>query len=174
MADLLGKKLRMRVVHPSSILRNLLEKQRVDIKHSKAGKGFWEGRKGMALYKSRLKSARPMDMVSDQILLREIKKGDLVMDSWTMPWLSKMGTKILLSASLSLRARRVAKRSRISEKEANIAIRTRDHENRKLFKRLYGFDIKKETQVFDYVIDTAKLNKQQVFQKALRFIRTGK
>lgn len=173
-ADLLGKKFRLRVVHPSSILRNLLEKKSVDIKRTRAGKGFWESKKGMALYKSRLNSARPLDMVSDQILLREIKKGNLVMDSWTMPWLSKTGVKIFLSAPLNIRAGRVARRSKVPEKEARIAIQTRDQENRKLFRRLYGFDIKKDTHVFDYIINTPHLNKQQVFQKALEFVQTKK
>lgn len=169
-AKIVAKKYGLRLIHPSSILRNLLEGKRADIKNSHAGKGFWESLEGIRLFKNRLKEKRPLDMVSDQILLKEIKKGNVVMDSWSMPWLSKIGIKIYLKAALGKRAQRVSQRSKISYQEAVKTIQMRDEQTRKLFKKLYGFDIKKDFDVFDFSLDTTTLNTKQVADKVVKFL----
>ena len=161
-ADLVGKKLGLRVVHPSSILRDLLEGRRPRADRSTAGTGFWEGASGVSLFTSRLRDAKPADMRADKILLKELKKGSVVMDSWTMPWLSPDGIKVYLKASFDERARRVAKRSRISLAESRRIVRMKDEETRKLNVRLYGFDMKKDHGVFDLVISTENLTADQV------------
>lgn len=169
-ADMIGKKYGLRVVHPSSILRNLLENKKIDLNKTRAGKGFWESKKGIELFKERLKEKQPMDMVSDRLLLKELFKGNIVMDSWSMPWLNKSGLKIYLKGSLPERVRRVAKRGKITAQQAMSAIRIKDNETQKMFKRVYGFDIKKDLQVFDTIIDTTRLDLKQVFSKITDFV----
>ncbi len=164
LADRLGKRLRLRVVHPSSILRELLQKKTVQIQKSRAGKGFWESAAGVRLFKDRLKEKRPMDMVSDRILLRELAKGEIVMDSWTMPWLSRHGFKIYLRTSSEARAHRVAKRSRLTLAQAKRIVRMKDEQTRKLNVRLYGFDIKKDIGVFDLIVDTDDMTAAKVLR----------
>jgi cytidylate kinase len=155
MANMLGKELNLRVVHPSSILKELLEGKKPDIKNSKEGTGFWESREGITLFKKRLDDKTPIDFICDQILLKEIKKGSLVMDSWTMPWLAKTGIKICLQATSATRSKRVAQRSNISIEKATQVLRMKDKETRKLY--LNRFDIKKDNQVFDLIIKTDHL-----------------
>ena len=46
----------------------------------------------------------------------------------------------------------------------------KDEETRKLFKRLYGFDIKQDHKIFDYIIDTNKLTKSEVFKEIVKRI----
>ena len=169
-ANMVGKEYGLRIVHPSSILRGLLEKKSIDINKTKEGKGFWETQKGMNLFKERLKDIKPMDMVSDKILLKELSKGNIVMDSWSMPWLYKKGIKVYLKGNPLERAKRVSKRSKISLQEAQAAIKVRDIETRKMFKRVYGFDIKRDLEVFDLVINTTPLNQKQVFNKVADFL----
>ncbi len=147
-AELVANKLHLRVIHPSSIMRSLLERKKVSLRLTKKGSGFWETARGITLLKKRLKDKRPADMISDQYLLREIDKGNLVMDSWSMPWLSPHGLKVCLRAPLALRAKRVALRSGIDLKEARKNIRMKDSDTRMLFKRIYGFDIARDHNVF--------------------------
>lgn len=170
MADMLGKKLGLRVVHPSSILRELLQGKPANVKASKAGKGFWESSTGIKLFKNRLKDKRPIDLICDQILLKEINKGRLIMDSWTMPWLAKKGVKIYLKASASERAKRVSKRSKISLAKAKQTITMKDEGTRKMYQKHGKFNIKTDHQVFDLILDTTKLSKRQVFDHLIKFL----
>jgi cytidylate kinase len=158
----------LRVVHPSSIVRQLLEKRRVTTKRTAAGKDFWESAEGERLFRSRLTDARPADLEGDAILLREIARGNLVMDSWTMPWLSEAGCKIRLKAPLAERSRRVAARAGVTLRRAREIVRMKDEETRKLNQRLYGFDLARDNEVFDLTIDTAGKSAARVLREALR------
>ncbi len=169
-ADMVSKQYGLRVIHPSSILRNLLENKSFNLDKTKAGKGFWESKRGMQLFKDRLKDKQPMDMASDKILLKELSKGNIVIDSWSMPWLYNGGIKIHLRGTLSERAKRVSKRSKITIKQAANAIKIKDNETRKMFKRIYGFDISKDLDVFDLTINTTPLNQDQVFNKVADYL----
>lgn len=169
-SNMVGKQYDLRVIHPSSILKNLLEGKDFDLNKTKAGKGFWESKKGMQLFKDRLKDKKPMDMVSDKILLKELSKGNVVMDSWSMPWLYNKGIKIYLQGTLSERAKRVSKRSKLTINQAVDAIRIKDNETRRMFKRIYGFDIGKDLEVFDLTINTTFLNQDQVFNKVVDYL----
>lgn len=162
LADMLGKELGLRVIHPSSILRNLIEHKALNIAKSKAGKGFWESDRGIATFKQRLKEPEPIDLLCDKILLREFKKGKVVIDSWSLPWLTKQGFKVCLQASLKTRTERVAERSKVSLVRAKTTIIMKDRETRKLYLQHKGFDIKQDTGVFDLILDTEKLTKKEV------------
>ena len=162
-SNLIGEKYGLRVVHPSGILRDLYESRNVDIENTRYNTGFWESEEGIRLFKSRLDEYKPLDVISDNILLEEIEKGNVVIDSWSLPWLTDKGMKIYLQADLEVRARRVSKRSNICYEKALEVVVMKDGETRKLFKRLYGFDIKQDDNVFNYVIDANELSKGEVF-----------
>lgn len=168
LANMLGRKLGLRVVHPSSILKDLLEHKKPNIMGSKEGVGFWESSKGIVLFKNRLKTDQPIDLVCDKILLNEVKKGRLVMDSWSIPWLTKKGIKIYLKATAGTRAKRVASRSKVSIKTATKVVRLKDGKTRELYLKHRGFDIKKDHQVFDLVINTNRLSKMEVLNLILK------
>ncbi len=170
LARALGAKYGLRVIHPSGILRSLLEKKKVDVERSEYNSGFWESPEGVRLFKGRLKDELPMDVVSDKILLDELSRGGVVMDSWSMPWLSKRGVKIYLKTALSRRIERVAMRSGISIKDAKRIIVMKDNETRTMFLRVYGFDIKKDLNVFDFILDTTHLNQEEVMIRTSRFL----
>jgi len=171
LANSLGERYGLRVVHPSSILRDLLEGKKVDIEHTRFNTGFWESEEGVKLFKSRLGQDEPLDMVSDKILVQEALKGDVVIDSWSLPWLTSVGVKIFLETSLPIRAGRVSKRSGIEIAKALEVVAMKDEETRKLFKRLYGFDIKHDHHVFDLIIDTDQMDPKQVVEKVDKFIQ---
>ena len=175
LADMLGSSLNLRVVHPSSILQQLLLNEKIDRKNTKAGEGFWETSIGKKLLKSRLKQKSPMDLICDEILLKELKNGKVVMDSWNMPWLSKgSAIRICLKASLKDRVDRVSRRSGITKKAALSSIASKDNDTRKIFQRIYGIDIKKDIEVFDLMLDTSSLTKKSVLKSTLKFINKKK
>lgn len=172
-AKMIARRYGLRLIHPSGILRSLLQGKKINIKKTISNSGFWESNNGIALLRNRLKENIPPDVVSDRILLREIARGGVVMDSWNMPWLNASGQKIYLRAPLSVRAQRVAERSKISTTRARLLVRTKDEETRKMFKRVYGFDIKNDTNVFDHILDTGMLDKKQVLNRIIEFLEHG-
>jgi cytidylate kinase len=148
-ANMLGKELSLRVVHPSSVLKDLIKGNIPNINNSKEGKGFWESSDGIRMFKDRLKHAKPIDLVCDKLLLKEIYKGNLVMDSWSIPWLTDRGIKIYLKTTNTVRTARVSQRSPISTSQAKKTVTMKDNGTRNLYLEHRGFDIKKDHQVFD-------------------------
>ena len=53
-ANAIGKRLRLRVIHPSSILRDIIEDRKVDTVNTLHNKGFWESPEGMSMFLDRL------------------------------------------------------------------------------------------------------------------------
>ena len=88
------------------------------------------------------------------------------MDSRTMPYLSKKGFKILLTASVEERAKRISKRDKRKITEIKKAIAKKASVERKLYKKLYGFDQEKDIDVYNLVINTDGFNETQVWQIA--------
>lgn len=165
LANRLGEKYGLRVIHPSGILRDLLENKPVDLAHTRYNRGFWESPAGIHLFKSRLEEKEPLDVISDKILLQEIQKGKVVIDSWSLPWLTDLGYRIYLQADLDIRAKRVSLRSGISYQQAREIAAMKDKETTLLFQRLYGFNIEQDHNVFNLVVDTNKLNEKEVLAR---------
>ncbi len=170
LADELGRTLGLRVIHPSSILRDLLAGRAPDIAHSQAGQGYWESAKGITAFQNRLRNNTPLDFVCDQILLEELKKGDVVIDSWSLPWLTDQGIKLCLKADLSTRVQRVAQRSGVRPETARRVIQLKDTETRKLYLKHKHFDIKKDHAVFSASLQTDNLSIADVLGWALQHL----
>ncbi len=154
-ANRLGKRLGLRVVHPSSMLRELVTGKAINRKNTKGQKGFWETKQGVGLLRSRLTEKHPPDMEIDKILFQELTKGGIVMESWNMPWLWKGGAlRVYLKCPRTARSERVAARSKLSRERAYSAVRMKDMTTRTLFKRIYHIDIQQDTEIFDLIVET--------------------
>jgi cytidylate kinase len=57
--------------------------------HKPAEHGWWESREGLSFLEKREKNPE-FDRAVDQKLLEVAKQGNVVLDSWTMPWLLEM------------------------------------------------------------------------------------
>jgi cytidylate kinase len=174
MANMISEKYGIKVVHPSGILRWLYEGKNVDVDKTKHNMGFWESTKGIEIFKKRLHEKKPLDLVVDKIILNELKKGNVVIDSWSLPWLAKDCLKVYLYTSLRVRAERVAKRDSIPYLKALKIIRMKDEDTRKLLKKLYGFDIKLDTKVFGKIINTDGLNKEKTYSILCKYLNKQK
>jgi cytidylate kinase len=131
-------------------------------------KGWWESPEGLSFLENREKNPE-FDKAVDQKLLEAAKQGNVVLDSWTMPWLLKEGFKIWLEASQNKRAERVAKRDGISVEKALEALRNKEEKTRAIYKRLYGFNLGEDFTPFHLILDTDNLTAEEVFQ-ALVFV----
>jgi cytidylate kinase len=171
LAKRLSSEFGLRKVHPSGVMRDLLEGKVVDPEASRANDGFWETEEGARILEDRLSDDEPVDVAANDILLGEVEKGDVVIDSWSLPWLTNKGVRFYLSAPLEVRAERAAERGGTSPGKTAQLIDKKDNDTRQLFLRLYGFDIKTDHQVFDQTIDTSDLSADDVFHRVCGYLK---
>jgi cytidylate kinase len=131
--------------------------------------GWWETLAGLKFLKQRERDTK-FDEAVDRKLLEYAKQGNVLLDSWTMPWLLKDGFKIWLLASLEKRANRVAKRDKITIEKALQVLREKEERTNAIYKKLYGFTLGEDFKPFDLVLDTNHLSAKEVFQLLCRVI----
>ena len=124
--------------------------------------GWWETDEGMKFLQERADDPR-FDKRVDEKLLKLAKQGNVVLDSWTMPWLLKEGFKVWLEASPDVRARRVAERDSIGVREASSLLKEKDERTKVIYKQLYGFNLGSNFSPFDLILDTEDLDAAEVF-----------
>ncbi len=127
------------------------------------GRGWWESEEGMRFLAIRSKDHR-FDEAVDKQLLRLARKGNVVLDSWTMSWLLKKGFKMWLEASPEKRAQRIAGRDKITLEEALNALKNKEEQTRNIYKKLYGFSLGEDFSPFHFILDTDTLEAEEVFQ----------
>ena len=80
-------------------------------------RGWWESKEGLEFLQRRSRDSR-FDRQIDEKLVEAARLGDVILDSWTMPWLLKEdGFKIWLECPEKVRAERLATRNGISFKQ---------------------------------------------------------
>ena len=131
--------------------------------YSPLERGWWESKEGLSFLEKRGKDPR-FDETIDRKQLEMAEKGNVVLDSWTMPWLLKKGFKIWLEASSEKRAQRIAGRDRISFEEALEALNQKEKQTRAIYRKMYGFSLGEDFEPFNFVLDTETLNAEEVFQ----------
>jgi cytidylate kinase len=126
-------------------------------------RGWWEGKEGLSFLKRRGKDPQ-FDEAVDGKLLQVAEEGNVVLDSWTMPWLLKTGFKIWLDASVEKRAERIAERDKASCREALEALKSKEGHTKAIYKKMYGFKLGEDLEPFNFILDTENLSAPQVFQ----------
>jgi len=124
--------------------------------------GWWETDEGIRFLQQRMEVSE-FDKKVDGKLLELAKQGNVILDSWTMPWLLKEGFKVWLEVSSNVRARRLAVRDGISIERASEVLRVKDESTRAIYKSLYGFDLGNDFSPFDLILDANELNADEVF-----------
>jgi cytidylate kinase len=135
----------------------------IDEGYAPSERGWWEGMEGMRFLEERGRDNR-FDRLVDEKLLERAEKGNVILDSWTMPWLLQSGFKIWLEASPEKRARRIAKRDGTSLKEALEALKSKEKKTRNIYKKLYGFNLGKDFAPFHLILGTDNLEADEVFR----------
>jgi cytidylate kinase len=125
--------------------------------------GWWESEEGMRFLERRGKD-QEFDEEIDRKLLELAKAGNVIFDSWTMPWLLEKGFKIWLEASPEIRAERIARRDHMNPQEALKALRRKEKHTKSIYKKLYGFSLGEDYNPFQLILDTNRLEAEEVFQ----------
>jgi cytidylate kinase len=123
--------------------------------------GWWESDEGIKFLEERTHD-KSYDRRVDDKLRESAERGDVVLDSWTMPWLLDKGFKIWLKASPERRAIRITKRDKISLDTAVQMVRQKDAKTKRLFKELYGFSLGEDFSPFDLIVDVNQMSPDQV------------
>jgi cytidylate kinase len=126
-------------------------------------RGWWESAEGLRFLQQRLDDPH-FDKKIDQELLKHAREGNVVLDSWTMPWLFNGGYKIWVDASRKVRVERLAKRDTMSISRAAKVLDEKEKATKTIYAKLYGFNLGQDFSPFDLIVDTDRLNKDEVFQ----------
>lgn len=170
LVERIGQEFELKTVFASGILKQLREEKKIKPEKTKKSTGFWESKEGREFTERRERELF-FDKQLDRELLKIAEEEDrVVFDSRTMPWLYKNGFKIWLKASEQVRAKRIAERDKIPKKRALKRIRERFKADKKIYKKLYGFNLGEDFSPFDLVIDSDELSVQEVFETAKKGI----
>lgn len=134
------------------------------------GDDWWDTKDGMKFLNQR-KDNYTFDKKVDEKLIDIFLKGNVVITSYTLPWLVKDGVKIWLAGSQENSAKRMQVRDNMPISEALDIVKKRYQENKNLYKKLYGFDFGDDLSVFDIIIDTDELDAENVLKTAISKVR---
>lgn len=158
-AKAIAKKLGVKMIGGGDMLKELAKREGYEAD----GIDWWDRMDGMDFLSRRAKEGR-FDREADKILIEFAEKGDVVITSYTLPWLYKGGVKIWLHASKEERARRMMKRDGIGYDGALRIVKERDRKNKELYGKLYGIEFGPDPDVFDVLIRTEGMSEEEVVE----------
>jgi len=137
---------------------------------SSHGDDWWDTQDGMNFLEKR-KINTDFDKKVDEKLQELFHQGNVVITSYTLPWLVNDGIKLWLSGSFVNSARRMKTRDNVTELDALEVVKKRFDENKEIYKSLYNFEFGQDLSVFDKIINTDDLNAEQVLEIAKSTVR---
>ena len=137
---------------------------------SSHGDDWWDTQDGMNFLEKR-KINTDFDKKVDEKLQELFHQGNVVITSYTLPWLVNDGIKLWLSGSFVNSARRMKTRDNVTELDALEVVKKRFEENKEIYKSLYNFEFGQDLSVFDKIINTDDLNAEQVLKIAKSIVR---
>jgi len=94
------------------------------------------------------------DKEVDKRLMDLVKKGNVVVTSYTLPWISDASIKFWLHGSIDNRAKRMASRDNLDIETAKKIVIRRDNDNKAIYRKLYNFEFGEKLDVFDFALNT--------------------
>lgn len=131
--------------------------------YSPLDRGWWESKEGLSFLKKRGKDSQ-FDEAVDKKLLEAAEEGNVVLDSWAMPWLLDKGFKVWLDVPVEKRAQRIAGRDCISFEKALAALKQKEKQTKAIYRKMYGFSLGEDFAPFNLILDAETLNIEEVFK----------
>ena len=160
-AKALAKEFSLSYVSGGDVLKELAKEEGFET----SGDDWWDKPQGMKFLNQRQENSE-FDKKVDEKLKELFLKGNIVITSYTLPWLISDGIKIWLSGSIENSSKRMSSRDNTTLDEALVIVKKRFEENKIIYKKLYGFDFSDDLSVFDKIIETDGLDINQVLQIA--------
>ncbi len=161
----LAEKYQLKYFSGGDVLKELAKHEGYDV----SVQGWWESPEGLNFLNERINDPK-FDKEVDDKLLEYAQQGNVLLDSWTMPWLLKEGFKIWLEASFEKRAARVAVRDNMTVAEAFDVLKEKEARTKAIYKALYGFGLGEDFKPFDFILDTDNLSANEVFEVLCKVI----
>jgi cytidylate kinase len=156
-AMILAAKLKVEALSGSDMLREMA----ADRGFKPEGEDWWDTKEGIRFLEERKKDPN-FDKEADKRLQAKINKGNIVLTSYTAPWLSDKGFKVWLATNLQTRAKRMSERDHTTITEAMKTLKIRDQENSTLYMSLYKIDFGNDLKPFDLIIDANNISQEEV------------
>ncbi|MDG6985811.1 MAG: cytidylate kinase family protein [Nitrososphaerota archaeon] len=150
---------------------DVLKEMAVEEGYTPGGDDWWDKGDGMKFLQERKRSS-DFDKEVDARLIQKAKRGDVVITSYPVPWLTKDGVKVWLSGSVKSRATRMSKRDGISISKCKEILSVRDTENYKLYKKIYGIEFGTDLTPFDLVVETDAIDEARVADIVIHFLKS--
>jgi len=161
----LAEKYGLRYFSGGDVLKDLAKQEGYDV----SVQGWWESAEGLDFLTKRVNDPK-FDKEVDDKLLEFAQQGNVLLDSWTMPWLLKEGFKIWLEASFEKRVARVAIRDGMTVAQAFDVLKEKEACTKAIYKALYGFSLGEDLKPFDFILDTDNLSANEVFEVLCKVI----
>jgi len=149
---------------------DVLKEMAVEEGYTPGGEDWWDRGEGMKFLRERKKSS-DFDKEVDIRLLQKAKKGDVVITSYPVPWLTRDGLKVWLSGGVKSRAARMSKRDDLPISKCKRVLSVRDLENYKLYKKIYGIEFGKDLKPFDLVVETDAIDEGRVARIVIQYVK---
>ena len=94
------------------------------------------------------------DREVDNRLIELVKEGNVVITSYTLPWISDATINFWLQGSVDNRSKRMSMRDKIDINVAKKIVQRRDVENKLIYQKLYQFEFGEKLDVFDFAMNT--------------------
>ena len=150
---------------------DVLKEMAVEEGYTPGGEDWWDKGEGMKFLEQRNRSSG-FDKEVDARLLLKAKKGNVVITSYPVPWLTADGLKVWLSGSVKSRAARMSKRDGLPVAECLKVLSVRDFENYKLYKKIYGIEFGKDMKPFDLLVETDSIDESRVARIILQYLKS--
>jgi len=137
---------------------------------SSSGDDWWDTKDGMKFLNQR-KINPEFDKKVDEKLIQLFNNGNIVITSYTLPWLIDNGIKLWLAGSFENSAKRMHNRDNMEISSALDVVNKRFNENKIIYKNLYNFEFGNDLSVFDKIIQTDGLDANQVLEIAKSVVR---
>jgi cytidylate kinase len=156
-ARILADRLSLKTMGGGDILKELAKEHG----YSPTGDDWWDTKEGIEFLKKR-EIDPEFDIKADKIMKAKVEEGNIVLTSYTAPWISEKGFKVWLQCSAAKRAERMSKRDNTTHNESENAVHVRDKENYSLYKELYNIEFGKDLSPFHLIIDTSDKTPGQI------------
>lgn len=169
LADALAKEFGFKLYNGGDILKEIARQQG----HTISGNDWWDSDDAVGFMKERKKNP-DFDKEVDEKLIKISQKGNVIITSHTLPWLTSEPITFWLSASQEKRSERMSKRDNISISEALDIVKMRDRENNQIYKNIYGSQFGENKDVFDFIINTELLTLESLVYLCKEIIKKMK
>jgi CMP/dCMP kinase len=168
-AENIAKKFNLKLWNGGDILKMMAYEQGYS---SSLNHDWWDTKEAQNFMNARNNDPY-FDKEVDNRLIDLVKNGNVIITSYTLPWISDATINFWLQGSVDNRAKRMAMRDNIDVAEAKEIVLRRDNENRLIYKKIYNFDFGEKLDVFDFALNTDLLSLDCLIDLSIKIIENA-